>query len=79
MQQRDLFNDDKLKYAEGINPKLSMGKGPTGKYCRDCDNKRKKNYHDKTYYKCTLVGDTNGAGTDIRLKWPACFYFKETP
>ena len=79
MEQSTLFDDEKFKYAEGLNPKYSIGRGPKGMCCRDCDNLRRKEYHDKTYYKCFLIGDTNGTGTDIRLKWPACFYFKETP
>ena len=75
MKQQPLFNDSQFKF-EG-NPKLSVGKGPDGKHCRDCANLRKKDYHCKAYYKCVLIGNSNGPGTDIRLKWPACYYFKQ--
>ena len=77
MIQETLFNEDRFKYSERLNPKISTGKGPVGKYCKDCDNCRRKEYHNKVYYKCKLLGNSNGAGTDIRLKWPACYYFKQ--
>lgn len=75
-QQLSLFkNQDKCNDTSRVNPKIPYA-GPADKHCKDCDHLRKKEYHNKRYYKCKIVGYSNGAGTDIRLKWPACCEFK---
>ena len=86
MEQTGLFNSDKYEYRPESAVQISRrskaeqvrsrGSGTDGKTCRDCDNLIKKEYHDKIYYKCELIGNSNGTGTDIRLKWAACYYFK---
>ena len=49
-----------------------------GKTCKDCSNcKATGKRHTHNYYKCLLKGNSRGPGTDLRLKWPACIYFKE--
>ena len=47
------------------------GTGPEGETCKSCNH---KTYHEcsKRYYKCDLVNWSNGAGTDILLRSPAC-------
>lgn len=40
--------------------------------CKTCKHLFHKKYRAGSYYKCQLLGDTNGAGTDVRLKWDAC-------
>lgn len=42
-----------------------------GQICGTCKNLYTKHY-DKSYFKCALYKDTNGAGTDWRKKWIAC-------
>lgn len=59
--------------------RLAMGVHPTGvglrsasmETCATCVHFRVKSYAG-TYFKCALVGDTNGSATDIRKGWPAC-------
>jgi len=46
-----------------------------GRKCKECGHLRKKRW-DKNYYKCALIGDTNGPGTDKRLSDPACDRFE---
>ena len=48
----------------------------TGKTCKTCSLKRASG-NNRTYYKCRLVKQTHGPGTDIRLKSPACSYYTE--
>ena len=64
----------------GGNPCIeAFGVGPDGKNCKDCKKFFKKVAGERSYYKCRLRGNTNGAGTDHRLKYPACGMFKEDP
>lgn len=54
------------------NPMLRRyGAGPDGKKCKTCRHLYCKEFAGR-YYKCDLRGDTNGAGTDHRVNWPAC-------
>lgn len=62
--------------------KLSTGRasalpGPEGMTCRDCEHACYVQ-HAKRYYKCALRKSqwTGGAGTDIRLRDPACSRFE---
>ena len=43
-----------------------------GFYCKTCSLLIKKEFNGKNYYKCKCRGDTNGSGTDHRIKWDAC-------
>lgn len=45
--------------------------------CRECGRFERKRLHGRTYFKCDLIGDTNGPGTDKRLSDPACEMFIE--
>lgn len=56
------------------------GTGPDGKTCRDCEHKKTMgNYGGKHYIKCDLrrATWTNGEGTDILARSPACSKFTE--
>jgi hypothetical protein len=56
------------------------GSGPDGKRCKDCKHARTTAFHSsKVYWKCGLVVSTRGAGTDIRVRAPACKRFEEKP
>lgn len=48
-----------------------FGPGPDGATCKTCVHLFAKRYAG-TYYKCALRGDTNGPGTDHRVRWPSC-------
>ena len=55
------------------------GGGPEGKTCGDCAHKRTMgNYGCKQYIKCELRKSTwtNGEGTDILARSPACSKFE---
>lgn len=54
-----------------------IGSGPDGETCKTCRHVF-RNKMAKTYYKCDLMREywTGGAGTDIRLRWPACKYWE---
>lgn len=54
------------------------GSGPQGSRCWDCVNRRLvESPARRRFWKCALVKWTNGAGTDIRLRSPACSRFEE--
>jgi hypothetical protein len=48
------------------------GGGPDGETCGSCAHLVRRGHHDKTYFKCSLVAETRGPGTDIRKRSPAC-------
>jgi len=48
----------------GINYRLSENR----QCCKNCSFLLRKNYHNKIYYKCEIIGDTNGHATDVKLK-----------
>ena len=50
---------DEYNYRPGI-PELKRS-------CRYCAKKVKFKYHNKTYYKCTIIGISRSEATDIRL------------
>lgn len=54
------------------------GSGPAGETCRSCANCVRCPYHGKNYYKCAILRHrwTSGPGTDIKLKSPACEWWK---
>lgn len=72
----DLFGNEITIPKKG-NPMLRNGYGPEGKKCKHCTHLIRKDFHSKVYYKCFYRGDTNGAGTDHRVNWPACKLFEE--
>lgn len=51
-----------------------IGTGPAGEFCRSCRHAIATGKTSKNYYKCNLVRHlwTHGAGSDIKLRWPAC-------
>lgn len=44
--------------------------------CRDCDNLIKQIYN-RTYYKCSVYGETDSEASDWRLKYTACGMFNK--
>jgi len=50
------------------------GTGPVGETCKSCAHYTRRHYHDYTHLKCGLMKAawTNGPGSDIRAKSPAC-------
>jgi hypothetical protein len=62
--------------AKKVNPMLAIyGAGPAEAICRDCTHLRVKEWAGR-YYKCVWRGNTNGPGTDHRVRWPACGKFE---
>ena len=60
------------RWAGNPNPCIAaFGLGPEGQTCKTCQHLYRKTYS-KTYIKCELRPDTNGAGTDHRAGWDAC-------
>ena len=57
--------------ARGLHP-MGLRMANNGETCGSCAHYRSKEFHGKTYRKCEKMPDTNGPGTDIRKKWPAC-------
>lgn len=54
------------------NPCIALyGPDPMGRTCKTCKHLYLKQYSGR-YYKCDLRKNTNGPGTDHRVKWPAC-------
>lgn len=39
------------------------------KRCDNCKYIHRKRFHNKNYYKCLLIGCSNGSATDIRLSY----------
>ena len=68
-QRRTQRNQWLLK--QGVHP-LTKRPLKGSMTCGDCVH-HVQNYR---YHKCDL-NNTNGAGTDIRISWPACELFKE--
>lgn len=71
---RDLFGDE---IREPVKTRVKgyasrPGSGPAGETCRSCARKSRVT----GYWKCSLLKPTAGPGTDIRLKSPACAYWK---
>jgi len=55
------------------------GSGPTGETCKTCINAHNLPRGARSYWKCLCVKPTHGTGTDIRLKSPACRYWRSQP
>lgn len=74
--QRGITRRNKHWLSVGINPGSGERIADSGEICGSCDHLvvRRRN---RTYFKCGLMPETHGAGTDIRKKWPACTEWKE--
>jgi len=53
------------------------GTGPAGETCKTCANAWRKTTYRHAYWKCGLTKCTCGYGSDIRLKSPACQFWKQ--
>lgn len=60
----------------GRHPVTNGSTHPELGTCGDCDHHVAREWHRRMYHKCGLVPVTNGAGSDIRLSWPACDRFE---
>ncbi|MBT9255404.1 hypothetical protein KMZ30_07435 [Phycicoccus sp. KQZ13P-1] len=47
--------------------------------CGTCSHRQTHRHNSRSYQKCDLVPVTNGPGTDLRLWWPACINYDDTP
>lgn len=75
VQQQWLFEQQR-KGAMNPNPCARMYGVREGKYCKECRLLLRKVLRSgKVFFKCSLVGDTNGPGTDFRANWTACMKF----
>lgn len=75
IEQGELFQDSEIP-ALNPNPMVvRFGKHPNAK-CKTCRFLFVKRY-DKSYYKCINRGNTNGSGTDHRVRWDACSLYQE--
>lgn len=88
MSARDLFGQevDPASIAEapyGTRPRAAQrprggyaappGSGPDGETCGTCERSyRRATRANKAFWKCSLIRETNGAGSDIRKSAPAC-------
>ena len=66
------------KYRAGGTP-ARPGSGPEGETCRTCANLFCWHWRgNRRYYKCKIIQHrwTSSYGTDIRLKYPACRFWK---
>jgi hypothetical protein len=81
---KDLFGKDiSIEEARAAMKKIGQpkgyaarpGSGPVGEFCRTCVHAYSRHFS-KTYWKCDLVKATAGPGSDIRLKSPACQFWK---
>lgn len=79
-EMKELVNLFGEKPTKGLREKArpTYTLGPEGKTCRSCKHAVQLSYS-RVFYKCLLNRDrwTNGLGTDIRLKDPACGMYEE--
>ena len=64
----DLFGGETpIRVTGRSTPKIDMGytRAYDDKNCGNCKHGWVKNFHDKYYRKCDLLGCTNGKGTDV--------------
>ncbi len=74
--RRPLTATQKLHRKSKTNPMVEVyGAGPDGARCGDCIQFITKHF-DKSYHKCLLRGDSNGPGTDQRVRWQACVKYE---
>ncbi len=74
----DLPTTKPVKYKAGGMP-APQGSGPKGEKCATCGNLYRNNLRSgRTFYKCLVIKHewTGSYGTDVRLKYMACGYWK---
>lgn len=69
-QRRTLRAEGRL--AAGVHPMTRVPLANNGESCGTCANLERHGGGNRSYFKCGLVANTSGPGTDIRMKWPAC-------
>lgn len=67
---------DKPKGRKKTGYAAAPGSGPAGESCKTCKH-LSGHQRGKKFYKCGLMKWTFGAGTDIRLKSPACWHWSK--
>ena len=74
----DLFNEDPTPMTEKkLNLKARIGYRDAREdepRCKECMHLRKKENYNNTYYKCAMMGSSNSAATDVRLKGTCRYY-----
>ena len=68
-----------IDIEQGRHPATKMPLAENGETCGSCGNSERLAYHTRGYWKCRLMPDTHGPGSDIRLKWPACTKWIPSP
>ena len=77
-EPRPLTNKQKLGRKSKTNPCIDVwGPGPEGKQCGTCAFFAKGVYQATMLYKCKKRGMTHGAGTDHKVRYPACAKYEE--
>lgn len=76
-----LFDDLPPGTRTNAYARASALPGPAGETCRHCQHAIGTRHGKKTYYKCAIAkrAHSKSAGTDIRLKDPACARFEKEP
>jgi hypothetical protein len=67
----DIFGEQRIIIG-GDGYAAQPGTGPSGETCKSCDHSYLKGGVSGRYWKCGLVKETGGKGTDIRSTAPAC-------
>lgn len=49
-----------------------FGSGHPSDKCKTCRNLKHHFYHGRSYYKCSVYGETDSEASDWRLKYPSC-------
>lgn len=71
---------DATRIANGFHPFGLRLRDERGETCGTCAHAhRTVSAGRKGFWKCALVKRTHGPGTDLRLKWPACWSWKAKP
>lgn len=75
-EQRGRSRRQKAMLKMGVHPATRVNIADGVETCGSCAHLvvRSRN---RTYFKCGLMPETHGPGTDIRKKWPACTEWKE--
>ena len=80
MDQTEIFDgmpDPSVKAKHRVTGYAAApGTGPEGETCGTCGNRIYVQYANR-YYKCKEGYQSSGPATDIRLKSPACHFWKE--
>lgn len=70
--------DKASRAVKNLATPASVGSGPDGMTCKQCEFYVRVHYQAGIYLKCGKMQKywTHGAGTDIRAKWTACSEFE---